>query len=380
MANRNRAQYGYHTGYSGPTSPPTSPRTETSMSSVCDDVVLPGDNQYFNVHRYTRSGGLVNGRRGSAIAGYTYYTDWPGSNLWTGTMPISHLSVSSQTNSYYASTVLSRTNPSRSSVNALVNAIELRELPGLIKDTYSYRLSNLLRSGALKGFRFLPKAAKLNLLVQFGILPLLGDLSTLTQFQSLVDARMREIDRLRTRGLRRTVDCDTNSAHYFDGNYITFSASGTNNIVRSNLTRVTTLTVRGHVRWHVSFGFPQSDDEMRRRVTKAVAGLDVNPSTIYELIPWTWLIDYFTNLGNIVKAVDNTIGAHHGQVMIMRNTRTECTIDNTRQGSTTLSVSPGRSTIETKSRVSASPSLSASLDLLTPGQMSILGSLSVLKL
>lgn len=36
---------------------------------------------------------------------------------------------------------------------------------------------------------------------------------------------------------------------------------------------------------------------------RRIMGSRVTPDTIYNLMPWTWLVDYFTDLGQFVQAI-----------------------------------------------------------------------------
>jgi len=43
----------------------------------------------------------------------------------------------------------------------------------------------------------------------------------------------------------------------------------------------------------------------RKSVAKRIYGTDVTPAVVWELIPWSWLVDWFTNVGDIISNVDN---------------------------------------------------------------------------
>lgn len=45
------------------------------------------------------------------------------------------------------------------------------------------------------------------------------------------------------------------------------------------------------------------DAQWRKRIMRKIMGAYVSPSTVYNLIPWTWLVDYFTGLGDFMNAV-----------------------------------------------------------------------------
>jgi hypothetical protein len=49
---------------------------------------------------------------------------------------------------------------------------------------------------------------------------------------------------------------------------------------------------------------PSSFEELRKiRQLLTLFGANINPSVLWELTPWSWLIDYFTNLGDLIKTL-----------------------------------------------------------------------------
>lgn len=57
---------------------------------------------------------------------------------------------------------------------------------------------------------------------------------------------------------------------------------------------------------NATFEFPLLDlPRLRAQLWTRKLGLDPRPSDIYDLIPWTWLIDWFSGLGDYIHAMDN---------------------------------------------------------------------------
>jgi len=46
------------------------------------------------------------------------------------------------------------------------------------------------------------------------------------------------------------------------------------------------------------------DIAWKRRMIAALYGLNPTPSVIYNMIPWTWLIDWFSNTGDMISNMD----------------------------------------------------------------------------
>lgn len=43
--------------------------------------------------------------------------------------------------------------------------------------------------------------------------------------------------------------------------------------------------------------------EWEARATRALYGIDITPSAVWELIPWSWLLDWFSNFGDFMSAI-----------------------------------------------------------------------------
>jgi hypothetical protein len=261
-------------------------------------------------------------------------------------------------------------------MEAMEHIGELLSVGPLLKDEFSKRLNKMLKK--VPKFKSLQHLAKMHLMTQFGIVPLLSDVETLMQFQKLVDDRVGEIERLRTRGLRRTVALwEGTTSGTVNGQLVqSQGASG----LSVNLAKLTKVEISGHVRWYANSNWLKSDAAVRNVVKRTIAGYRMDPAAVYELLPWSWLIDYFFNLGTLVKATRNNFDASHDQVRLITRTSTVTTGSWDDANSGTIQVSPFIGTRTSIWRRPATPSLSAQIGFLDGRQLSILGAVSVLKL
>jgi hypothetical protein len=354
----------------------TSNRYYTSyipLSETTGDTTGLGDNFPFTSVKVTRSGGILNGYNSS----YDYVNkpiDWVGNGYSTN-----HLSLpNSPSAAVLASQTLARTTPNRSSSESLSAILEAREAPKMIQDDRGKALTKLRKVIPPKALSGLGRLAKLNLITQFGILPLISDLETCLDFVRLVDGRVGEIDRLTSRGLRRTVDL------YSDSNTVT---TVNNSLSTADLTslggriiKVTTYNIRGHVRWRPSYNYTLSDSQARTLARKVISGFRLDPTSLYEAMPWSWLIDYFSNLGDFVKVNRNVIPCIHDTPRIMYHLRTETSIPTYTNLGANRTLSPWFAVRDEKQRSLVPASLFAGLSFLTEAQTSILGSLAVRRL
>ena len=122
----------------------------------------------------------------------------------------------------------------------------------------------------------------------------------------------------------------------------------------------------------------------------ALFGLNPTPSLLWEVLPWSWLIDWFSNVGDVVSnmssnAVDNLV-AHYAYVMRTQTVQTTYTAyykcDTGTTGAYKCSGGEGTCTATkltvTKSRAKATPyGFGVSFGGLSAYQVSILGALGM---
>lgn len=287
-----------------------------------------------------------------------------------------HLSVSGGPSNIDAATrAAARTNPSRPYVDVPVNILELGDVIKQIRNRGSGILFNaheLTRTN--RRTRHVRNVARTNLQYSFGIAPLVGDLVKLINFQEQVARRVQEIERLRSpKGLRRTVSLGTNSSSavvskYCQTNYAFYVA---------DFAVATTEEVRVHCRWKptnsvLSLAGPE---EMRALAKRAVLGLTVDSSTLWELVPWSWLIDWGVGIGDYFKANRNIVPAELAGVHVMRHTKTRYTTPGQGSGANTMtSILFNR---ESKTRSPSFVAPTAHFPFLSGKQVGILASLAV---
>jgi hypothetical protein len=91
------------------------------------------------------------------------------------------------------------------------------------------------------------------------------------------------------------------------------------------------------------------------------------------------MVDWFSSVGNYLMSQRNIIPATHYDLSIMRHTEIENSFQDQIKPTAGISSNGGLVKYEVKSRKPASASISAHLPYLTLRQLSILGSLYVLK-
>lgn len=269
--------------------------------------------------------------------------------------------------------LLAKTNPSRPVVDLPVAFAELRELPRLVKQTGELITKFAHNREGTKD------VAGAFLSYQFGWKPLLNDLKGLMDFQDHFVQREREIRGIFQGGgvkRRRTIE----EVEKLGGDTV-FLYTLAGSIYARRYWR-TSRKIWATTRWVPNDWAlpPRTDDEIRALARKSVHGLSVSPATLWQGVPWTWLIDWFSSAGDFLEAYRNTVPATFERGNVMTHIRTDTTIHRDPMDDGYTSVGGGNAKFfrEKKSRRQVShPTVAASFPFLDTRQVSILGALSV---
>jgi hypothetical protein len=328
----------------------------TNVHQRCTDDVRPGDNHYFFTVNRTNSGNIVNGITSGSLGrrhvnlladdfrlfDQTLYAHWPDTARPSDAMLVAKL--------------LAETNPNRADVDIPTFLGELRDIPQLF----------------VREATRIKRLAGANLKYQFGVKPLVRDVLKLLDFQTLVLEREKELQALYESGLERTrllykskvTGNRVNHVHNRD-KFSLFS--------HSDITSI--RNVYGYVRF-----FPYgpltkiSAGDLRKQARKAALGLTVDFNTAYQLMPWSWLLDWCSNVGDIVSNTRNIIPVTYNSIRIIESIKT--TAKTSYPGSSVIS--PGTWGRHDKIRnLPATAGFDSQLPRFTPRQLSILGSIGV---
>jgi hypothetical protein len=176
-----------------------------------------------------------------------------------------------------------------------------------------------------------PGDAYLN--VMFGWAPLLSDIRKMYELYQTLDKRLAQIARDNGKGVyRRTTLRDTSTTTVAENRrdntpFWGWAASPPGWAAGSGGVDTTTTTVDriwacGKYRYYIP---DIGSSEWTRRATRALYGANVTPEVIWELLPWSWLADWFGNIGDVISnassnAVDN-LTADYAYVMRTVETR-----------------------------------------------------------
>lgn len=354
-----------------------------TSSLVTDDITGTRGPPYIAENAFT-STRRINRVKPMKNVSSQLYTD--GNYYPTALRPlISFLSAaeeSSGLSTAFTNRILARSNPSKPAVDLPVFVGELGDLPKLVElaGKSILRYENLAAlSRKIKRREFGELVASGNLNYQLGWAPLISDLQKLRNFSEHVAAKQRVIEKLAAgEGLRRRVNLDSWTLQ--GGPFANQSVESAYVTVSGSFTDYHEGEVWATTRWIPDrTQLPSfSDPTLAWRAAFGV-GLSATPSVIWELVPFSFVVDYFSDVGDFLAARRNTVPAVFagGSVMKRRYTRRvwkpmpgyEYAWDG------------GEQIVDIRLRrpITATVLPTASLDFLSLKQLSILGSLTVLQ-
>lgn len=225
-------------------------------------------------------------------------------------------------------TAVSNAHPGNPDVSVPNFLFELKDVPGMLK--HAGRMARRLSKNAghppiTQIARYLdsPKAnAEDWLAFNFGWVPFFSDLASISDLAASMEKRMRLHKKLaKNRYVSRRRDIGRNVEVEVDGRY-PYDTWALNNIW------ATATTTYSSERWVVAkwlymanfpYSTPTNADPMR--ALKEVLGLEVTFQTVWDAIPWSWLVDYFTDLSDMINARSNKAGLQLFSVCTMTHNR-----------------------------------------------------------
>lgn len=171
--------------------------------------------------------------------------------------------------------------------------------------------------------------------IEFGWKPFIRDLTQLYVLSQTIDNRIRQIARDNGRGIRRRAEVsDSQSTSETEETSTLFPFLGCGNgppnwsTGQSLHTVTTTLSRRSWYSARYRYYIPDvGSGSWIPKARRALMGALVTPSLLWELTPWSWMIDWFTNVGDVISnfsenAVDNLVADY---AFCMINTKSTVT-------------------------------------------------------
>jgi len=266
----------------------------------------------------------------------------------------------------------------------------------------SFNLLNFLGEGYRDGMPAVPgidllrsRSAQLRektgneyLNIEFGWKPLVSDLQdfarTVKNAHEIIEQYRRDADRVIRRRYTYPETLSTNAGSG-TGQIAPVSAVLSGTIYAYSQVRLQRW-FSGAFRYHIPIGNDPWSKLLRyRQYANRLLGTDLTPEVVWNLTPWSWAIDWFTNAGDVMK----NISAMGSDGLVLRYGYMMRHTENTNVYSATVIPSKGyisnphivsRHVREYKQRTAANPfGFGITDSMLTPRQLAILGALGLAK-
>lgn len=274
--------------------------------------------------------------------------------------------------------------PDQPSVQGLNAIYELKDVPGMLRQRFHAK--NLHEIGDY------------HLALQFGWKPLLRDIRDFVLTHMNAQKVLKQLIRDEGRPIRRSTrifdnstvtsvsDVQTKSGTYVGPNFVTYFYKAP---IR---TRIITSTIdecwaSARFRYYLPGG--PRDVNWQRMMIARIFGLRVTPKVVYNAIPWSWLVDWFTGVGHLISNVDTSVvdrlAADYFYVMRKSGQKktyvSDCTFYRTNSLASVTATVSGSSESFCKTRLTGDPfGWSTPENSLSASQLSILGALGLSRL
>lgn len=228
----------------------------------------------------------------------------------------------SNTSTFHVPTLLKRTNPSRPYVDTGTFIGELKDFPEMgraIWKTAGRLYRHMPRHLTLRqrldlAFKSAAKETITNadehfIANQFGYVPFLNDVFKYADVGEVIEKRAKDLKHLQRAGSSsrkitlEELKSDSTQKVVVESHLILLNG----NHKQSKNTRVW-----GSATWKMDAGSPlrtANSEQLFALSRKAVMGLTVDASTSWNLMPWSWLLDWASNAGDWIESNRNIVGA-----------------------------------------------------------------------
>lgn len=286
---------------------------DVGLQRVTDDVVgrLDGDNTFHSTLKETwvpRINGTGLSTQGEPLVVFDNYPldahPDPQMSDTIGSIEMIELVVG----------LLAKTNPGTSGMSLPTFVGELRDLPGLV---HGY------------GKTLIKSLASAHLSWRWAVRPMVNDLLCLWKFMESAERRFVMLRRLQASGTLRRRIVLKSSKRQTEANLILQSDGA---LIRGTRKTLYTNKVWGTVRWKLLPGasaFPTLSAtklyELAALTEMGLASSFELLGTAWELMPWSWMIDWFVKCQDYIKALNNTIPVVPTRVNVMYTSTSKST-------------------------------------------------------
>lgn len=328
----------------------------------CADHSPSSGDMYFDTVKSSHKGGTLNGIHHWNPGLSVTYNDWIADRYQTFDADDVVPSFADFDVNHFAANIGSRTNPSRPEVDLPLSIFELRELPSLI-NRFGGNLLRKFSDAYLRGL--------------FGVGPILNDALSLINFVEAAERRILQLRKMRKYGkLTKKANYRTDK---WRGSPVNVMVNSLNFSVYATEYPSAQREIWGYSKWAPDDPVDwRSDLELARRAKRSLLGIErMSFSTAWNAIPWTWLIDWFTNIGNVLETNRNSIGVHCTGIYLCVTQEKNLRSLMTHSDSPAISMSTFDSTTVEKYRTLVPVVPAVTIPFLTERQLSILSAIGI---
>jgi hypothetical protein len=200
-------------------------------------------------------------------------------------------------------TAYNKLRPDRPEFSAFNAIFELREFPSMLMQRFA-------KNG-------LKDIGDYHLALEFGWKPLLRDVVSAVQTQMGMQKRLAQLIRDEGRPVRRRVQLFAEDRYITPQNYNAWNGEFGPSFVSyfyNNWGNHPVSIVRGnrHLAWasaRMRYWLPPGprDVNWTRSMKESIFGLYPSPAQVWKAIPWSWLVDWFANVGDLIESVQTTL-------------------------------------------------------------------------
>lgn len=273
----------------------------------------------------------------------------------------------SQNFQYWKNKALANMSPYKSAVDLPLFLFEFKDFPSMLRNLGDVLSKKVSPAKYPEGY----------LAYSFGWAPLVSDLRTLAKIQKSVDDRIRYWRKLETgTHIRRKLGEGVLAHSITSDGYTVLSAYGNPGTA---LKADVVYTVKQKA-WFTAnaklIGTLPAPSNQQAAAMRTALGLTLSPTTLWNMMPWSWLIDYFFAIGDFMEATRGMLNLSIPSMCVMVRTESRSFLQNVRMAPGLTREGGDFTTLQKDRSVSLSPyPFVTTRPFLSLGQVANLGAL-----
>lgn len=355
--------------------PPVYQKSAGNKSICYDEADSPGDENVLDLtHMRQLSISAINGSRGLST-----FSNYPPSCSWSHFNP-----PFSIPNEKYldANSAVAASHPGEPAVELPVFLFELKDIPDMLRHAYmrgrSFEKAMGLRPGSARkqAKEYLknpnnPAEDWLN--YNFGWRPFLQDAAAIAGLADHTRKQQQLFSKWSKGFISRRSDLGSNSHNTYHPNDVFCTSTGTfgNSSIQNNSRRWIVS------KWKVEERTYEAFASNRGYQIRAALGLDAGIHHVWNAMPWTWLVDWFSSIGDVVTIRSNRFGVSFWKASMMTEYEIKKQITPYPKSGLTMGSCAFQKIRKTRVPWGPSININRSLNFLGEGQLATLTSLAV---